>query len=113
MSAITSNNVYANIGNQLANGNNIPVAEPVVCNATQELEKEIARLRNDNKLLQSKLTEHDHETLTLNQFLSKYNFHEIFSSVTYVDVLANQMSWEHSQKHHRIVGQHFIEVTYK
>ena len=78
MSDIIPSKVYANIGNQLANGNNIPIADPVVCNATQELEKEIARLRNDNKLLQSKLTKRDHQTLTMNQFLSKYNFHEIF-----------------------------------
>ena len=82
MSDIIPSKVYANIGNQLANGNNIPIADPVVCNATQELEKEIARLRNDNKLLQSKLTKHDHQTLTMNQFLSKYNFHEILTEIS-------------------------------
>lgn len=81
MSDTTSTNVYTTIGNQLANGNNIPVADPVVCNATQELEKEIARLRNNNKLLQSKLTERDRPPLTLNKFLSKYNFHEIYGII--------------------------------
>ena len=81
MSDTTSTNVYTTIGNQLANGNNIPVADPVVYNATQELEKEIARLRNNNKLLQSKLTERDRPPLTLNKFLSKYNFHEIYGII--------------------------------
>jgi hypothetical protein len=76
-----SNNVYTNIGNQLVTGNNIPIAEPVVDNSIQELEKEIARLKNNNKLLNSKLTERDRPTLTLNKFLSKYNFHEIYGII--------------------------------
>jgi hypothetical protein len=111
MSITKQTDVYADIGNQLATGNNIPVAEPIACNATQELEKEIARLTNNNKLLQSKLTERDHETLTLNQFLTKYNFHEIFTSDNNVTAIVRSMSSEHSQKHCGKFGR-IIEVTY-
>lgn len=77
-----SNNIYTNIGNQLATGNNIPIAAPVVDNSIQKLEKEIARLKNNNKLLNSKLTEREYEKMTLNQYLTKYNFHEIFTPLS-------------------------------